>query len=342
MMPRALITGVTGQVGSYLAESLLEKGYEVHGLLRRSSSTSTHRIDPILDRVHLHDGDLLDGGSITRAVEDAKPDEVYNLAAQSFVPASFTSPIYTGDATGLGTARVLEAIRQSGRPIRFYQASSSEMFGSSAPPQSEVTVFRPRSPYGIAKLYAHCMTVNYREAYGLFACSGILFNHESSRRPEQFVTRKITRAVARIVAGRQDKLVLGNLDAKRDWGHARDYVRAMHLMLQAEAPDDYVIATGQTHTIREFLDVAFARVDRDWAKHVEVDPKFYRPAEVHALCGDASKARRVLGWAPAVTFAQLVGEMVDADLALEGIRMSPPSLGVLRGPPTPAEGSSVD
>ena len=313
-MRRALVTGITGQDGSYLAEILLDMNYEVHGLIRRSSSETTWRIAGILPRVKLHDGDLLDSGSISRLVEKIAPDEIYNLAAQSFVPASFTSPIYTGDATGLGAARILEAIRQSGRPIRFYQASTSEMFGSSPPPQSEVTRFHPRSPYGAAKLYAHHMTVNYREAYELFACNGILFNHESPRRGDLFVTRKITKAVARIKLGLQDKLVLGNLDAKRDWGHAYDYVRAMWLMLQADAPDDYVIATGETHTIREFLEIAFDRVELKWENYVEIDPAFYRPAEVHALCGDASKARRKLGWAPEISFESLVHDMVDADL----------------------------
>lgn len=313
-MKRALITGITGQDGSYLAELLLDDGYEVHGLVRRSSSPSTPRIDHIKHRVKLHFGDLSDHGSLVSAVQDSEADEIYNLAAQSFVPASFSMPIYTAETTGLGVVRLLEAIRQSGRPTRYYQASTSEMYGLSAPPQSETTRFHPRSPYGSAKAFAHFATVNAREAYDVFACNGILFNHESPRRTEHFVTRKITRAAARIKLGIDRELRLGNLEAKRDWGHARDYVRAMHMMLQADRPDDYVIASGETHTIREFLDATFSHLNLDWQEFVVVDPSFYRPAEVHALCGDATKARDALGWIPLISFKQLVHEMVDADL----------------------------
>jgi GDPmannose 4,6-dehydratase len=318
-MRKALITGICGQDGSYLAELLLGKGYEVHGLIRRSSSVNTTRIAAILDRVKLHEGDLLDGGSLAGIVAKVQPDECYNLAAQSFVPASFTMPDYTGEVTGIGTVRILEALRQVKQDTRFYQASTSEMFGSTPPPQSEETRFHPRSPYGVAKLYAHYISINYREAYGMFTANGILFNHEGPRRGELFVSRKIARAAARIRKGLQDKLPLGNLEARRDWGFAGDYVEAMWLMLQQEHGDDYVIATGETHSVREFLDVAFARVDLDWKKHVEVDPKFYRPSEVNDLCGDPSKARKILGWRPTMGFQQLVEHMVDAEMsALRG------------------------
>lgn len=322
-MKRALITGVTGQDGSYLAELLLEKGYEVHGLIRRSSSFNTQRVHAIYQDAHeenrrffLHHGDLADSVGLVNLIRAIEPDEIYNLAAQSHVAVSFEMPDYTGDTTGQGTVRLLEAIRAADPATRFYQASSSEMFGSTPPPQSEVTPFHPRSPYACAKVYSHHMTVNYREAYGLFACSGILFNHESARRGETFVTRKITRAVARIAAGLQDALWLGNLDAQRDWGWAPDYVRAMWLMLQQEAADDYVVATGEMHTVREFCELAFARVGLDWEKYVRYDERYARPSEVDALLGDASKARRVLGWEPTVTFEQLVELMVDADVGL--------------------------
>ncbi|GAC1415347.1 MAG: GDP-mannose 4,6-dehydratase [Candidatus Velthaea sp.] len=312
----ALITGVTGQDGSYLAELLLEKGYRVVGMTRRTSTDVHERIEHIVDRIEFVSGDLLDQSSITTIVADVKPNEIYNLAAQSFVPASFTQPVLTGEFTALGVTRVLEAIRAVDTNIRFYQASSSEMFGKvQAVPQSESTPFYPRSPYGVAKLYGHWITVNYRESYDLFAASGILFNHESSRRGKEFVTRKITDGVARIKLGIADELRLGNLDAQRDWGFAGDYVRAMWLMLQQENPDDYVIATGETHEVREFVRLAFATVDLDWEKHVVVDPRFYRPAEVDLLIGDSAKARRVLGWQPETSFQQLVQDMVRADLA---------------------------
>jgi GDPmannose 4,6-dehydratase len=312
-MKRALITGISGQDGSYLAEFLLAKDYEVHGIVRRASSPNRWRIGHILERLHLHDGDLLDGGSLTRIVRQVRPHEVYNLAAQSHVRASFDEPDHTGDVTGLGTLRLLEAVRQCGKDARFYQASSSEMFGSSPPPQNERTLFHPRSPYAVAKVFAHHSTVLYREAYGLHASCGILLNHESPRRGEDFVTRKITRAAARIKLGQQSKLYLGNLDAKRDWGFAGDYVEAMWLMLQQETPDDYVIATGETRSVREFLDAAFGFLGLDWKKYVEVDPAFFRPAEVDALQGDCTKARDVLRWAPKVSFVELVEMMVRAD-----------------------------
>lgn len=314
-MKRALITGITGQDGSYLAELLLEKDYEVHGIVRRSSSSNTWRIDHISRHLHLYDGDLTDGASLTRIVRNVRPDEIYNLASQSFVKASFDEPDHTGDVTGLGAVRMLEAARQCGRDVRYYQASSSEMFGSTPPPQSELTVFHPRSPYATAKVFAFHSVVLYREAYGMHASNGILMNHESPRRSDQFVTRKITKAAARIRLGLQNKIFLGNLDAKRDWGHARDYVKAMWLMLQQDVPDDYVIATGQTHSVREFVNIAFRRLDLDWQQYVEIDQSLFRPAEVDALCGDTSKARRKLGWTPEITFEQLVAEMVDADLA---------------------------
>ena len=313
-MKRALITGITGQDGSYLAELLLAKGYDVHGIVRRSSSDTRGRIAH-LPAVTLHRGDITDGGSIARIVHDVKPIEVYNLAAQSHVGESFGQPEYTGDVTGIGALRLLEDVQRHAPRARFYQASSSEMFGGmlGTAPQNEATPFHPRSPYGCAKVYAHHATVNYRESYGLHASCGILFNHESPRRGEEFVTRKIARAVGRIAAGRQDKLHLGNLDAKRDWGFAGDYVQAMWLMLQQDTPDDYVIATGETHTVREFCEMAFARVGLRWQEHVVVDPALFRPAEVDLLLGDASKALEVLGWKPRWSFRSLVNEMVDAE-----------------------------
>jgi GDPmannose 4,6-dehydratase len=313
-MPRALITGVTGQDGSYLAELLLAKGYEVHGIIRRSSTFSTERIDHIYGDLHLHYGDVTDGGAIARLFGEIDPDEVYNLAAQSHVRVSFDQPAYTAQAVAVGALNVLEAARTI-PACRVYQASSSEMYGTSLPPQSETTPFHPRSPYGVAKVYAHWITVNYRESYGMHASCGILFNHESPRRGETFVTRKITRAAARIKLGRQKTLYLGNLDAKRDWGYAGDYVEAMWLMLQQDEPDDYVIATGETHTVREFCELAFARVGLDYRDHVAIDPRYYRPAEVDLLLGDGAKAREKLGWSPRVSFAGLVNMMVDADLA---------------------------
>jgi GDPmannose 4,6-dehydratase len=316
MTRRALITGITGQDGSYLAELLLEKGYEVHGLVRRVSTSNTQRIEHLLDRVTLHSGDLLDGVSIERAMRSCEPQEVYNLAAQSFVPASWDQPSLTGEYTALGVTRMLEAIRQLDPAIRFYQASSSEMFGRvQEVPQRESTPFYPRSPYGVAKVYGHWITINYRESFDLFATSGILFNHESPRRGLEFVTRKITDGVARIKLGLSQELRLGNLEAQRDWGHAADYVRAMWLMLQQDEPDDYVIATGEMHSVGEFCRVAFEHVGLNWQDYVKTDPKFYRPAEVHELRGDSTKAREKLGWQPAVSFEQLVRKMVDADLA---------------------------
>jgi GDPmannose 4,6-dehydratase len=320
-MKRALITGVTGQDGSHLAELLLGKGYEVHGVMRRSSSFNTARIDEIYQDPHvpdrrlvLHYGDLNDASSMNTILRKVKPDEIYNLGAQSHVRVSFDVPEYTGEVTGLGTLRLLEAIRELELRPRFYQASSSELFGSAPPPQSEATPFQPRSPYACAKAYAYYITKNYRESYGLFAVNGILFNHEGPRRGETFVTRKITRALARIKLGRQDKLFLGNLKAKRDWGYAPEFCEAMWLMLQQDRPDDYVVATGETHSIEEFLDEAFGYLELDWHQHVEIDPRYFRPAEVDALCGDASKAARLLGWKPKVTFKELVRIMVDADL----------------------------
>ena len=315
-MPKALITGITGQDGSYLAEFLLERGYEVIGMVRRTSTTNFDRIRDFQDRITVVQGDLLDQVSLINLLQEHHPDEVYNLAAQSFVPTSFTQPVLTGEFTALGVTRILDAVRIADRSIRFYQASSSEMFGKVREvPQCETTPFYPRSPYGAAKVYGHWITVNYRESYNLFACSGILFNHESPRRGLEFVTRKITHAVARIKLGLQTELRLGNLEARRDWGYAPDYVRAMYLMLQQERPDDYVVATGQTHSVREFCQVAFEHAGLDWEKHVVVDPKFYRPAEVDLLVGDPGKAKRVLGWEPSVTFGDLARIMVDADLA---------------------------
>jgi GDPmannose 4,6-dehydratase len=314
---RALITGITGQDGSYLAELLLDKGYEVHGMVRRSSQESFERIGHLRSRVSLHQGDLLDQYSIASLLASVEPHEVYNLAAQSFVPTSWNQPVLTGEFTGLGVTKVLEAVRHAAPKTRFYQASSSEMFGRVLEtPQSEKTPFYPRSPYGVAKAYGHFITVNYRESFGLFAVSGILFNHESPRRGLEFVTRKVTHGAASIRLGLTETLSLGNLDAKRDWGYAGDYVEAMWLMLQQDEADDYVIATGETHTVRELVEVAFARVDLDWKKHVRTDPAFIRPAEVDLLVGDCSKAKKKLGWKPRVGFKELVEKMVDADLAL--------------------------
>ncbi|KPJ66589.1 MAG: GDP-D-mannose dehydratase [Coxiella sp. DG_40] len=322
-MKKALVTGITGQDGSYLAELLLEKGYEVWGIIRRSSSFHTGRIDHLYKdphenpRLKLVYGDLTDGGNLSTIVDDIKPNEIYNLGAQSHVRVSFDTPIYTVNTDALGTLRLLEAIRRMGNQPRFYQASSSEMYGNVVEiPQNEKTPFYPRSPYGCAKVYAFWQTVNYREAYSLFACNGILFNHESPRRGETFVTRKITRAATRIKLGLQDKLYLGNLDAKRDWGYAGDFVEAMWLILQRDKPDDYVIATGETHSVREFLDEVFGNLDLDWHKYVEIDPRYFRPTEVDVLQGDASKARRALKWEPKVTFKKLAKMMTDADMRL--------------------------
>jgi len=315
-MPRkALITGITGQDGAYLAEFLLERGYEVHGMVRRSSTESFERIAHIRDRLTLHQADLLDQLSIITLMQEVRPREVYNLAAQSFVPTSWLQPLLTGEFTALGVTRMLEAIRLVDVGIRFYQASSSEMFGAvREEPQNEQTPFWPRSPYGVAKVYGHWITVNYRESYGIFACSGILFNHESPKRGKEFVTRKVTDTVARIKLGLADTLRLGNLDAMRDWGFAGDYVRAMWRMLQHEKPDDYVVATGEKHSVRELVELAFRCVDLDWHDHVRTDPKLLRPAEVNLLRGDATKARTVLGWEPSVSFPELVRMMVAADL----------------------------
>lgn len=326
-MKRALITGITGQDGSYLAEFLMNKGYEVHGIIRRASTFNTDRIDHIYRdphdptvRLFLHYGDLTDGTGLRRILEKVHPDEVYNLAAQSHVKVSFEQPEYTADVVATGTLRLLEALRNyiknSGRKVRFYQAGSSEMFGASPPPQNEKTPFYPRSPYAAAKVAAYWYAVNYREAYNMFISNGILFNHESPRRGETFVTRKITRSATRIKLGLQDKLYLGNLDAKRDWGFAGDYVEAMWLMLQQDEPDDYVIATGESHSVREFLDEVFGLLGLDWKKYVEVDPRYFRPTEVEFLLGDATKARQKLGWKPKVTFKELVSLMVEHDLEL--------------------------
>ncbi|MBW3661957.1 MAG: GDP-mannose 4,6-dehydratase [Actinobacteria bacterium] len=321
-MKRALITGITGQDGSYLTELLLSKGYEVHGLIRRASSFNTERIDHLYQdpheedvRLFLHYGDLTDGSQLARLIRTKEPDEIYNLAAQSHVAVSFQQPEYTGDVDGLGTVRLLEAIREAGVETRLYQAGTSEMFGASPPPQNEDTPFHPRSPYAAAKLYAYWMTRNYREAYGLFAVTGILFNHEGPRRGETFVTRKVTRAVADIVAGNQQRVYLGNLDAERDWGHARDFVEAMWMMLQQDEPRDYVIGTGTSQTVRDLCRVAFQHVGLDWERFVEIDPKYYRPTEVEKLRADPGKAEAELGWKPKVAFEELIHEMVESDLA---------------------------
>jgi len=314
-MKRALITGVTGQDGSYLADFLLEKGYQVHGMVRRASTENFERINHLRSQITLHQADLLDQLSIIELLNSIRPHEVYNLAAQSFVPTSWVQPVLTGEFTAIGVTRVLEAIRLVDRKIRFYQASSSEMFGKvQETPQTEKTPFWPRSPYGVAKVYGHWITVNYRESYDLFACSGILFNHESPRRGKEFVTRKISHAVASLKLGLQKELRLGNLDAKRDWGFAGDYVRAMWLMLQQKTPDDYVVSTGENHTVREFLEIAFRHVGMNWKKYVVIDPALIRPAEVNTLLGNPGKARRKLGWKPQVSFPELVRMMVDADL----------------------------
>lgn len=314
-MPTALVTGITGQDGSYLAEMLLEQGYKVIGMVRRTSTINFDRIRHIQERVEVVQGDLLDQMSLISILQEHRPSEVYNLAAQSFVPTSFTQPVLTGEFTALGVTRILDAIRIVDPSIRFYQASSSEMFGKvQEVPQRESTPFYPRSPYGVAKVYGHWITVNYRESYDIFACSGILFNHESPRRGLEFVTHKITNAVARIKLGLDDELRLGNLEARRDWGYAPDYVRAMWLMLQQDAPDDYVVATGETHSVQEFVEEAFGFVDLDWQKYVVQDPKFYRPAEVDLLVGDPAKAGERLGWEPSVSFRELVQLMVKADL----------------------------
>jgi GDPmannose 4,6-dehydratase len=322
MSKTALVTGITGQDGSYLAELLLEKGYEVYGIIRRSSSFNTSRIDHIYrdpheqgSRLHLVYGDLNDASSINKLVRTIRPDEIYNLGAQSHVRTSFDIPEYTAEVTGVGTLRLLEAVRESGMHPRFYQASSSELYGKAQEiPQKETTPFYPRSPYGIAKLYSYWITVNYREGYGIFGCNGILFNHTSPRRGETFVSRKITRAAARIKLGMQKKLFLGNLDAKRDWGYAKEYVDAMWMILQQPEPDDYVIASGETHSVREFLDEAFGYLEMNWKPYVEIDPRYFRPAEVDILIGDASKARQKLGWRPKTAFRELVRLMIDAEM----------------------------
>jgi GDPmannose 4,6-dehydratase len=328
-MKKALITGITGQDGSYLAELLLSKGYEVHGLIRRSSTFNTRRIDHLYHdphgngedvRLYLHYGDISGSGNLTELVYSIRPDEIYHLAAQSHVRVSFDMPEYTGDVTGLGTIRLLEAIRKSGIQARFYQASSSEMFGCATPPQSEATPFIPQSPYAAAKLYSYWVTRNYREGYQMFASNGILFNHESPRRGETFVTRKITRALAAIMAGKQQYLYLGNLDAKRDWGYAPDYVAAMWKMLQHDAADDFVVATGEAHSVREFLDEAFGYVGLDWNDYVKIDQRYFRPTEVDYLLGDSTKARKALNWEPRVYFKDLVKVMVDADLEVIGLK----------------------
>lgn len=333
-MKKALITGITGQDGSYLAEFLLHKGYEVHGIIRRASTFNTRRLDHLYRDPHvqngqalyLHYGDISNSGNLSDIIGEVQPAEIYHLAAQSHVRVSFDLPDYTGDVTGLSTVRILEAIRRAKPDVRFYQASSSEMFGSAPPPQNELTPFQPQSPYAAAKLYAYHITCNYRDAYGLFACNGILFNHESPRRGETFVTRKITRAVAAIVAGRQEHLYLGNLEAKRDWGYAPEYVEAMWLMLQQEEPDDFVIGTGESHTVRDFLEEAFGYVELDWRDHVRIDPRYYRPTEVDYLLADPSRAKRALGWEPKVRFRELVQIMLDADLTLLGV--IPPGQGL--------------
>jgi GDPmannose 4,6-dehydratase len=325
-MTRALITGITGQDGSYLAEQLLDKGYEVHGIIRRSSSFNTERIDTLYRDLHepgvklfLHHGDLTDSSRLVRLLYELQPNEVYHLGAQSHVRVSFDVPEYTADVTGMGTLRLLEAIRTVDWPIRYYQAGSSEMFGSTPPQQSEASPFHPRSPYAIAKVFAHWMTIQYRDAWGLHASNGILFNHESPRRGGTFVTRKVTRGIAAILAGKEQHLYMGNLDARRDWGFAPEYVEAMWRMLQQDQPDDYVIATGEMHSVREFVDVAFGLVGLDWERHVRIDERYFRPTEVDELCGDASKAERILGWRPTTTFHGLVRIMLEADLREAGI-----------------------
>ena len=315
IMKKALITGITGQDGSYLAEFLLEKGYEVIGMVRRASTENFDRIEHIREKIEIRQGDLLDQLSLIELIDETRPDEVYNLAAQSFVPTSWNQPVYTGEATGLGVTRMLEAIRHIDKKIRFYQASSSEMFGKvQEMPQTEKTPLYPRSPYGVAKVYGHFITVNYRESYDMFACSGILFNHESPRSGKEFVTRKITDHVARIKLGMIDKLPLGNLDAKRDWGFAKDYVKAMWMMTNADEPDNYVIGTGIAHSVKEFCRIAFEHVGLDWEKYVVVDPRFFRPAEVQHLLADPKKAKEKLGWEPETSFEELVKMMVDSDL----------------------------
>ena len=342
-MKRALVTGITGQDGSYLAELLLEHGYEVHGIIRRASSFNTGRIDHLYQdpheagvRLHLHHGDLTDGSQLARVIRTVEPDEIYNLGAQSHVMVSFDQPEYTGDVDALGTVRLLEAIRETGVRTRLYQAATSEMFGDAPPPQSETTPFRPRSPYAAAKLYSYWLTRNYREAYGMYAVSGILFNHESERRGETFVTRKISIAVARIVAGLQDRLYLGNLDPVRDWGHAKDHVRAMYLMLQQDEPTDYVVGTGEGHTVREFCELAFAHVGLEWEPFVEIDPRYFRPTDVESLVADPSRARAELGWEPTVSFPELVTSMVEADLANVGLGLEEARARVAAGEVTTA------
>ncbi len=336
-MTRALITGITGQDGSYLTEFLLSKGYEVHGMIRKASTFNTGRIDHIYQdphhpnaRMFLHYGDLASAEVLTNLIYNIQPDEVYNLGAQSHVKVSFEMPEYTGTVTGLGTVRILDAIRRSGIEARFYQASSSEIFGSSEPPQNEDTPFRPRSPYAIAKTYAYWITVNYRESYDMFAVNGILFNHESPRRGETFLTRKVTRAVAHILAGMQNKLYLGNLDSRRDYGYAPEYVEIMWHMLQQDVPDDFVIGTGVAPTMREFVDEAFSYVDLDWQEYVEIDPRYYRPAEVDYLQADAKKARKVLGWSPKITYKDLARIMIDADMQAVGLEPIGKGLEILR------------
>lgn len=332
---KALITGITGQDGSYLAEFLLSKGYQVHGLIRRASTFNTSRVDHIYTDPHLpgtrfflHYGDLSDSGQLTNLIYNLQPDEIYHLGAQSHVRVSFDMPEYTGDITGLGTIRILEALRRSGVKARFYQASSSEMFGDAPAPQNEDTPFRPRSPYAAAKVYAYWVTANYREAYRLFACNGILFNHESPRRGETFVTRKITRGLAQIRAGKEDKIYLGNLEAKRDWGFAPEYVECMWLMLQQDEPEDFVVGTGEAHSVKEFLQAAFAYLDLDWRQYVEIDPRYFRPTEVEFLLADPSRAKRKLGWEPKIGFSELVKIMVDYDLERSGL-------------PAPGEGKRI-
>jgi len=327
MAGTALITGITGQDGSYLAELLLDKGYQVHGMFRRSSTETFERVKHLEGKIELHPGDLIDQQSLVSLLDKVRPTEVYNLAAQSFVPTSWQQPQLTGEVTGLGVTRMLDAVRLVNPKVRFYQASSSEMFGKvHETPQRETTPFHPRSPYGVAKVYGHYITMNYRESYGMFACSGILFNHESPRRGLEFVTRKITHAVAKIKLGLAQELRLGNLQARRDWGFAGDYVRAMWLMLQQQQADDYVIGTGQTHSVEEFVTVAFEHVGLNWRNYVVVDPKFHRPAEVDLLLSDPSKAKRVLGWQPKVAFRELVTMMVDADLSLLGQKRAEPGI----------------